>query len=392
MKYEGSAGFQAGVRVDPAKRTGVGASWTRRIPPMFTIMVVIPTLLGVIYYGLIATPMYESEAQFVVRQKTEVAAPSAAGPSFLSSMGIGGADQGRAQEVVQFLKSRDAVAQLEQGHDLRAMLARPGSDFLSRFPRPFEGVTFENLYYGFQRFITVGTNAETQISTLRVRAYRAKDAQALTTALLESGEALVNKMNARSLADSVGQAKRQVADAETAAANAQTALTVFRNRQQIVDPQVATQTGAQLLLGLESQLASLKAQRAGLAASAPQSPQLPVMDRNIAAFQAQIDEQNARATGQANSLAPKVSEFERLSLDQDIAAKALAEAEGALEAAELDATRNQLYLEPVVSPNLPDKAEQPQRLRSIATIVISALVAYAAVSLLVAGLREHRQE
>jgi capsular polysaccharide transport system permease protein len=398
MKYEGPSAFQTEVRTGKrsfAERVGARVPWLKRIPPMFMVIVVVPTLLTSIYFVLIAAPMYESEALFVVHQKSEStgqASGGSGGGSVLQSFGLGGGeDSTHAQEVLEYMKSRDAVALLDHDSHLRAMLARPESDFVSRFPRPFEGNSFEDLFKGFKRFVTVGLDTQTEISTLKVVAYRPEDARAIAETLLAGGENLVNRMNDRSLSDTVGQASRQLADAEMGAAQAQTALTVFRNREHLVDPDMNTQAGLELMTSLQSQLANLKAQREGLAASAPQSPQLPVLDRNIAAYQGQIDAQQAQQAGQANSLAPKVGQYERLYVDQQIAAKSLAAAEEALEAARLEAARRQLYLERVVNPNLPDKSEQPQRLMSILTVLICTLVAYAAIALFVAGLREHRQ-
>jgi capsular polysaccharide transport system permease protein len=199
-------------------------------------------------------------------------------------------------------------------------------------------------------------------------------------------------MNARSLADTVGQGERQVADAEAEAARAQAAFRNFRNKERLIDPTLASQADVQLMTGLQAQLATLQAQRAGLAASAPESPQLPVLDRNIAGYQAQIAAQRNQSAGQADSLAPKLTVYERLLIDENIAGQALSAAEQALESARLDAMRKQLYLERVVSPNLPDRDEEPRRFRMIFTVLICALVAYAAISLLIAGLREHRQQ
>jgi capsular polysaccharide transport system permease protein len=371
--------------------------WVRRIPPLFLIIVVVPTLVTAIYYLFIAAPMYQSEAEFVVQQKTDATTSSSgmggAGSSMMQSLGMGSSEnETAAEEVIEYMSSRDAVADLQRNHNLRAILARPGSDFISRYPRPFEGATFESLFHGFQRFLTVGMDTETEISTVKVVAYRPEDAQAVAEALLEGGEALVNKMNARSLADTVGQGERQVADAEAVAASSQAAFRNFRNKERIVDPTLASQADVQLMTGLQAQLAALQAQRSGLAASAPESPQLPVLDRNIAGYQTQIAAQRAASAGQNDSLAPKLTVYERLLIDENIAGQALSAAEQALEQARLDAMRKQLYLERVVNPNLPDKSEQPERLRAIFTVLICALVAYAAISLLVAGLREHRQQ
>jgi len=393
MKFEGPSSFRTDARTNEreTRSSSAAAPWFKRIPPMFAILVVAPTLIATIYYLFIAAPMFVSETQFIVREKSSGSQSMPGAGGLLASFGLGGASQDDDQAVLGYLTSRDAVADLERNHSLRAMLERPGADFVARFPRPFESQTGEDLYKAFKRFLVAGISPQTGITTLRVTAFRAEDAHELTSALLADAEAMVNRMNERSLTDTVGQAERQLADAETAAANAQTALTEFRNHERIVDPALSTTADVELMATLEAQLANLKAERAGLAASAPSSPQLPVQDRNIAAYQTQIDAERARTAGQADSLAPKLGIYQRLQVDQEIAAKSLEAAEATLESSRLEAMRKQLYLEPLVIPNLPDKSEQPRRLRSIVTVLVSSLVAYAAISLTVAGLREHRQ-
>jgi capsular polysaccharide transport system permease protein len=272
------------------------------------------------------------------------------------------------------------------------VLDRPEADFLARFPRPFERVNFENLYENYKRFVTVGYDANTGISTLRVEGFRAGDARETAEALLAGGEALVNKLNERALADAVDEARRQVVEAEGQALKVESALTAYRTRERLVDPDRASVAGLELLGKLETQLVTMRAERAGLAASAPESPQLPSLDRRIAAFEAQLDAERLRIAGENNSLAAKMSEYEALMLEREFAVKSLAVAETALETARVDARRKQLYLERVVSPNLPDKAERPRRLLAILTVVITSLLAYGSLSLILAGLREHRQK
>ena len=130
---------------------------------------------------------------------------------------------------------------------------------------------------------------------------------------------------------------------------------------------------------------------AGWCASAPRSPLLSALDDKIRAFQAQLDAERARMAGETNSLAPKVGEYDELVLDREFASKMLETAAVSLESARLEAQRQQLYLERVVNPNRPDKALEPHRLKSIAMVLATCLMAYAIIALVVAGLREHRQ-
>lgn len=391
MKHIGPPGFHADAQVADERYRVVASPWFRRIPWLFTVVVVLPTLAAAIYYFLIAAPLYVSEARFVVRSKSQ--APPAALGGLLSSVGVSlGGGQTDAFEVHEYMISRDAVTDLSRRHGLRALLDRPEADFLTRFPRPFEGQSFENLYKNYKRFVIVGYDSQTGISTLRVNGFRASDAQTVANALLDGGELLVNRLNDRAMADAVAQAQREVVESETRGLEAQATLTDFRNRERMIDPDRAAGAGLELLGKLETQLASMRAERAGLAASAPESPQLPVLDKRIAAFGAQLEAERSRTAGEADSLAPMVGEYERLTLERDLAVKTIAAAVANLESARMDARRKQLYLERVVRPDLPDKAEEPKRLRTVFTVLVATLAAYGILSLIIAGLREHRQQ
>ena len=123
----------------------------------------------------------------------------------------------------------------------------------------------------------------------------------------------------------------------------------------------------------------------------PDSPQLPILDRRITAFNAQLESERSQTAGETDSLAPKVGEYESLLLKREIGAKTLETSITALEEARVEARRKQLYLDRVVSPNAADRPGEPKRLLSILTVFVATFVAYGILSLFIAGLREHRQ-
>ena len=363
----------------------------RRLPWLFIVIVALPTMLASIYYLLIAAPIYVSEAQFVASVKNAPQAAAGLG-SVLASVGVSaGQEQVSAYKVQNYMLSRSAITDLTQNENLLPIVGRPEGDALYRFPRPFEQPNTENLYVAFKRFVTVDYNLQTGLSTLKVRAFRAADAQTTAEALLDKSEAWVSKLNDRALADAIAQSQRQVDEAETRLAKAQAALTVYRNGQRLIDPDKSAGAILELLGRLETQLAFLRAQRSALAASAAQSPQLPMLDQQIKAFQVQIEDERSRSAGETNSLAPKLAAYEKLALDQQLAAKTLEVALAGLEGARLDARRQQVFLERVVNPSLPDKAVEPHRFKMLGLVLISCLIAYSIIALVIAGLREHQQ-
>ena len=147
------------------------------------------------------------------------------------------------------------------------------------------------------------------------------------------------------------------------------------------------------IIALIGQLSAQRAQARMLLdetrANSPGSPQLQSQQQRIIAIDRQIDEQRAKFIGDATGLVEKITRYERLELEDQFALRALAQATASLEAARLEARRQQLFLERVVEPGLPDEAIMPQRWRMIGTVfgfnVIGALVLF----LLVSSAKEH---
>jgi capsular polysaccharide transport system permease protein len=128
---------------------------------------------------------------------------------------------------------------------------------------------------------------------------------------------------------------------------------------------------------------------AGLTKNSPQSPQIPVVSTRIASLDALIAQERAKITGNSGSVAAAQTEYERLDGASKLAEKQLASAFKSLEAARLQAQRQQLYLETIVQPNLPDFPLYPLRLVSFSMVLASCLLAYGIAWLLVASVREH---
>lgn len=363
-------------------------TWWTRLPLGFLLIVVLPTLITAIYFLMIASPRYVSEARFVVR------APSSNQPSglglALQSAGIA-SSQTDAFAVHEYARSTQAVIDLEKTLDLKQIFGPSNADIFSRYPRLGESRSIEGMRKGLERFVTVGYDATTGISVLRVEAYRREDAQRVAQGLLAGGERLINGMNARAAADAVADAERARTEAQANLALAQQQLTAFRNREQIVDPTRQATEGLQMIGDLMSAVARLRAERSQLAGEAPNSPQLPLLDSRIAAFQRQIDIERANMAGARGSLASKISTYEDLALNREFADKQLAAATAALTSAQQEARRQKLYLDRIVEPSRPDEALEPRRWLSILTVLASCLLIYGVGWLMWAGIREHRQ-
>lgn len=353
----------------------------------FWAIVGLPTLIAGVYFFGIASDLYSSEVKFIVRGPSK--GPSSAISSMLGSAGVSGGSED-TYAVLDYITSRDAARRLEREVDLRGLLSRPEGDLVTRFPGVwFWRHDFESLYWSYQRFISVERDTQSGVSTLVVKAYRPEDAQRIARALLDFSEQLVNQLNERSRQDLVGAFQREVEQTEQQIAKIGTQLTAYRIEQKMLDPKSAATGPVELLAQMNSQQTNARAQLAELIRNSPNSPQIPLIQTRIASLDKLIAEQRTKITGDNNSVATALTEYERLDVQKLLAEKTLGSTLASLESAKLEAQKQQLYLETIAQPNLADYPLYPKRATSFATVVVSCLLAYGIAWLLIASVREH---
>jgi capsular polysaccharide transport system permease protein len=352
------------------------------------LFVVLPTVLAMLYYFLVAADLYASEAQFVVRSPSRMQVTGLAG--LLQSSGIS-----RAQDDVfavhDFIMSRDALAVLQDKLDLRAMFKRPEGDLLSTYPNVIYHNTFEDFFRYYRTRVAVSYDSTTGVTTLEVKAYRAEDAKEIADMLLSESEALINRLNQRAHDNAVHDAETDVQLAEQRIAQTQRDTLEYRNQESLLDPGKASGAIFENVAKMQAELANARTRLAELDRGSPGSPMRSSLETHISALAQRVEQEQVKLTGSGESMAPKISQYERLMLQQDFAAKELAAAMASLESAREDARRQQVYLERIVEPNVPDKAEFPKRIKSVLIVLISCFLGYSTIRLLLAGIREHAQ-
>jgi capsular polysaccharide transport system permease protein len=354
----------------------------------FWAIVGVPTLVAGVYYFAIASDLYLSEAKFIVRSPKQVQASGLG--ALLQSTGLSGRATEDTNAVQDFIMSRDAVRKLEQKNDLRTVLNRPEGDVVSRFPGIlFWRKDFEALFWRYDHFVTVETDTSTGVTALRVKAYRPEDAHVLASALLGYSEQLINELNDRARRDALDTATREVDRAEQRIAEIQSELTAYRVKQKMVDPKSASSGVLELIGQMNSALATARTQLGELLNNSPNSPQIPLVKTRIAALDKLIAEERTKLSGESDSVVSTMTEYERLNTQRELAEKALASAFTSLEAARIEAQRQQLYLETIAQPNLADYPLYPKRIVSFITVFATCMLAYGLAWLLVANVREH---
>jgi capsular polysaccharide transport system permease protein len=371
------------------RRYGTKAgAFFRSLNIWFWAIVGLPTLVAGVYYFAIASDLYLSEVKFVVRGPAK--SPTSAISAMLSSGSAAVSEDTFA--VHEYLMSRDAVQRLDREDGLRALLSRPEGDLITRYPGIFFWrKDFEALYKAYSRFVAVEVDATTGVSTLQVKAYRPEDAQRMAQSLLTFSEQLINALNERARHDALAMFQHEVSTTEQDIAKIQGQLTAYRIQQKMLDPKSAATGPLELLAQMNGQLANAKGQLAEVIKNSPNSPHIPLVKTRIASLEKLIADERAKVTGDNNSVATSLSEYERLDVQRTLSEKILASALSSLEAARLEAQRQQLYLETIATPNLADYPLYPKRIASFATVVVVCLLGYGIAWLLIASVREHAE-
>jgi len=359
----------------------------KKIRPLFLIAVIIPTLLSILYFGFIASDVYISESRFTVRGP-EKSAPTGLGALFKSSGFSSSGDEVYAAQ--DYVLSRDALRALDRKNAFTRAYSAPSISTFDRFAGMGTGTTFEDLYKYYKKKVDVKYEASSSIVTLQVRAFTPRDAGRFNEQLLEMAEATVNKLNERGRQDLIRFAQREVDEAKAKSQSAAIALSAYRNAAGVVDPEKQATVQIQMISKLQDELIATRTQLAETRAVSPENPQIEVLAARATSLSQEIDKQLGQVAGNSGSLSSRAAQYQRVLLENQFADKQLASAMAALDDARNEANRKQSYVERIVQPNIPDEPLEPRRLRGIVSTFILGLAAWGIISMLIAGMLEHR--
>jgi capsular polysaccharide transport system permease protein len=370
-----------------------GAIQTRPHPTMilakyrwFLLFVGLPVMLSACYYGLIASDQFVTESRFVIKSPSQRSAQLSTLANLVQTTGLS-TGQEQSYEVIDYLRSRNALKELQGAVDVNKAYSAPHVDFISRFPAIFSDNTFENLYVYYKTKVESRFDTETGTTVLTVKAFTPSEAFRINARLLEQSEALVNRLNQRAQSRGIAEAERRVAIAQARVKNARIALGAYRNTEELIDPAKQATGVLDISNKMIAERAVLEAELRVMERVTPSNPSLPALRARVAAIGGAIGQQERRIVGSQGAIASKIGGFE-----QEFATQMLSAASTALEQARTESQKQQFYLERVVEPTEPDMALFPQRLKSILVFSAAMLCIYMIGWMIVVGIREHAPE
>lgn len=366
------------------------ADWLRKRPG-FAIFVILPVILSAIYFAFIAPDIYVSESRFVVTSPDQKRGQLSTLANLVQTTGLSGGQE-QANEVLDYVYSRDALAVLVKTINVAPKIQPRASDLVAFVPNGFSDDSFEDLYKKYQNVLSARLDPKTGLVVLKTDGYTASDAYQINSELLRLSENLVNKLNERARAKAISEAERQVDIATKRARQAGAALAQYRNAKELLDPAKQGMGVITIANEMIAQRAALKAQLETMRRLTPANPSIPALRDRINAISAQIASQNNEVVGSKSAIASKLEGYEALTVEQEFATKSLTAANAALVQAESEAAQQQYYLARIVDPNKPDKAMLPHRFLGIIIVAAAALCLYFIGWMFVVGILEHAPE
>lgn len=353
----------------------------------FVALVVAPLMVAAWYLYSVAVDQYASRVGFSVQREEAGSAIE-----FLGGITeISGSSSSDTDILYRFIQSREMVRSVDARLDLRAVWAQPGDPAFGLAP----GGTIEDLEAHWNRKVDVFYDTSSRLIEVRALAFRPEDATAIGRAIFDESTRMLNNLSAIAREDSTRYARAELDVALERLKRARQALTTFRMRTQIVDPEADIQGRMGLLNMLLAQQAAalidLDMLSANTGATDPRYLQaqkrVDVIEARILAERARFGEQSGPAD---EAYATQVAEFEALMVDLEFAQGSYLSARAAHDAALAEAQRNSRYLATYLSPTMAERAEYPQRWM-ILLLLGAALMALWSIGVLVYyALRDRR--
>jgi capsular polysaccharide transport system permease protein len=354
---------------------------------VLVLTVIVPTCAAILYYGFVASDVFISESRFLVRSPQRPMQSGFVG-ELLQGSGITHS-QDDTYSVHDYILSRDALRELDVKLGVRNAFANKRVDPINRFAGLSWDNSFEEFYRYYGKHVGMDYDSASSISTLMVRAFTAQDAARINDLLLQMSERLVNTLNERSRQDLIHYAEDEVKLATDKATAAAAALFEYRSKHDVFEPDKQAALQLEGVAKIQQELILTEAQLAQVQKLSPNNPQIAGLESRTTTLRHAIATEAAKVTSANGSFSARAPNFERLTLESVFADKRLGVALAALETARSDALHQQMYLERLVQPNLPDRAMEPRRVRSVLTVFLIGLIAWGVVSLLIAAIREH---
>ena len=354
----------------------------------FFSLVLLPLALTILYFGLMASDRYVSEAKLTIRQ----AGSSGVGTGIMAIDALIGSSTGSREDSLhlrEYILSLDMLKWLDQSIALRASYEKDG-DFFSTLSK---NASQEEFLAYYRKHLEVILDDTTGILSIRTQGFNSAYALRMNEAILAQAEIFINEKSHKVAREQLAFINTELERAQEELTKAKEAQLSFQNRNRMLDPIDQARAMSVVVMQLEGEKtrfeAELKQLQSYLAESAPQ---LLSVRSQIDAVSRQINEERSKLSGNSSSLMnDKAAQYALLEFKTQFALDKYKAALAAYEKMRIEASKKLKHLVTISSPYIQEEAEYPHRLYMIATTAFVLLVAFGLFRLLYATIQDHRE-
>ncbi|MBA4490126.1 capsule biosynthesis protein [Paracoccus sp. S1E-3] len=368
------------IQRDIARRRRIRQFW---LAVRLLLLVGLPTALAGWYYFNVATPLYETNSQFMIQQADT--AMVASGNSILSGIQL----NPDSVSVQSYLTSKNAMQRLDEEVGFKQAFQDPSLDPLLRLNPQ---ATDDDAYKTYKNMVKVGYDPTEGVLNMQVIAPDPMLAEKFSTALIRYAEGMVDDMTARVRSDQMAGAQKNYADAEARVREAQDAVQNLQEQLGVLDPVSESQLVMGQVTQMQSEVIKKELELAQLLSNpSPNTSRVEGVRGDIARLQELIAVKRAELTegsGDRGSLAQVTGKLRIAEADLVTRQTLLAGAAEQLEIARVEANKQVRYLSLSVAPVPPENATYPKALSNTVVAFLIFMGIYLMLSLTASILRE----
>ena len=351
--------------------------------------VVIPWLVYAFYLAVIASPLYESRSQLILKTSNS---NSAFDPSSILLGGLSGVSVSNDAKLVEtYVLSRDIMLKLDEKLEIRDHYVNSGADFFSRLS---SNHSEEDFLAFFQKHVDVKVEQLSGVISINAMAFDPAFAKEINVAIVEFSEQFINNINNELAKVQLEFAQQEHLSIEQNLELAKQQLLAFQSKYDLVDPTVEGAAFQQITYGLESALVQKRAELNGVQAiMASNAPAVINLQRDIAALEQQIQQERERIsdsdkTGQQQSMSELIAEFGNLRIQLELQTQTFAASLAALEKTRVETYQQLQHLVTIETSTLPDENKYPRVTYNLTLAAILLLLTFGIVRIIIATVRE----
>ncbi|MGE0558402.1 MAG: hypothetical protein AB7O69_09040 [Burkholderiales bacterium] len=347
-----------------------------------------PMLVLTVYYSLLASDRYVSESRLVIKRSAENGVEI--GGFSLPFLGVsGGANTEDSVHLREYIYSQDIFDRLDQRLKLRDEFALKGLDFVRMMP-PW--ATKEDYLERYRESVEFAWDDKSGVVVITTHGSAPDFALRFNEAILKESERFINELSQRVARDQMEFADQELLRARKELDKAKEKLLGYQNARNVLDPTTTAEVTTRVIAELEVQQAAREVELNTLSGMLQNdSAQVMALRQTLTGIRQQIAAEKAKLTSpKGRALNREAAEF----LDY----RAMVEFRGdvykislaTLEKVRLEAVRKTKTLAVLSSPQVPEEAKYPQRLRTLGTWLFALCLLYGFIRLTIEIVEDHR--